>query len=257
VNGQFPWFPFYVADYLLDPLIRGMTVEQRGMVVELLAHAWRGGGCLPNEPENLWRLAGAKTPAAFEKHRKKVTQEFLLDRRRNVLVSTRLAPLWKNTTEKSKAFSESGTKGAQVRWKKKPNGQAMATPSSSRWPAHSESESDLESESQHSNVSEADQQTCLTTIWEYYLDKFGRDSTLYELTDTRLQVGYARMNDCLRKCNGDLRKAERLMIYVIDRLAESGFHNGENERKANYVDWETHLFGSLEKMESWINRAAQ
>jgi hypothetical protein len=262
-NGCLPWFPFYAADWLLDPAVRGLTVAERGMLIDLLAKTWYLAGALPNEPENLWKMAGAKSRAAFEKSRTKLMHDFELDEVSNTWVHQGLAALWNKSKMKSKGFSDSGKKGAHSRWGKRTDGQAIATPLAPLLPGDSYSES--ESESQHNKdgvvvglkLPQADLDACVECAWNYYLEKFRREPVLYELTELRRQVGHDRLCDCLRKANGDLHKAERLMCYAIDRLAEAEWYNGKNERNEKYVDWETHLFGSLEKLEKWLNHESQ
>jgi len=145
-NGRLPWFRFYAAEYLLDGRIRSITLEQRAMFMELRAQAWYLGGYLPNDSDNLWRLAGARSRAAFEKHRAKVLFEFDLDSDRNVLVNRTLTEYWEEAVAQSKLLSMWGKKGAMTRWRDSSHGQAIATPMAEPYPSHSYSESELESE---------------------------------------------------------------------------------------------------------------
>src|SRR5215469_16227433 len=113
---RLPWFPHYAADYLLDPAINSMSPAQRGMFWHMLSNAWQtGGGCLPNEPENFWKWAGAKSLADFEKNKDKVLAQFAVDTQRNLIVNRPLETLWKESQEKSKRFQESGKRGANKR----------------------------------------------------------------------------------------------------------------------------------------------
>lgn len=52
------FFPFYPADWLADPNVRAMTLEQQGAYINLLATAWVGGP-LPDDVGELAKLTGA------------------------------------------------------------------------------------------------------------------------------------------------------------------------------------------------------
>ena len=60
---KLPYFPFYPDDWLSSSKVMLMTMEQRGIYITLLAHAWKfPSGSLPNEIEILRRFCpGART----------------------------------------------------------------------------------------------------------------------------------------------------------------------------------------------------
>jgi hypothetical protein len=46
------------------------------------------------------------------------------------------------------------------------------------------------------------------------------------------------------------------MKCAIDAMVASDFHQGKNDSKKKYLDWEL-LFRSTEKFEQWLERADQ
>jgi hypothetical protein len=93
-------------------------------------------------------------------------------------------------------------------------------------------------------------------VFDYYLERTGRDPRTYEFTAIRKRRGATRLNECLRKTGNDLEKAKRLMKLAIDGLVASDFHMGRDQKTAGtkYCEWEKHVFKSYEQMESWWNK---
>jgi hypothetical protein len=89
--------------------------------------------------------------------------------------------------------------------------------------------------------------SALLKVWDYYREKLKRASH-YELTRQRRVMGEAGLKACEKwaRMNGSTNPAEdaiELMKHAINRLAESPWHNGQNERGVKYLDWEV-LFRS-------------
>jgi hypothetical protein len=86
-------------------------------------------------------------------------------------------------------------------------------------------------------------------LWNYYLEKLNKNPRLLKLTPKRVQKGTARLKECLAKAEGDLAKAEALMMVAIDNLAASTYHceNG-------YDSWDENLFKTGEKLDWWLER---
>lgn len=57
-NGKPPAFQFYAKDWLTSPRVRLLTLEGRGLFIDLLAISWDAHG-LPADPEKIRVLAGA------------------------------------------------------------------------------------------------------------------------------------------------------------------------------------------------------
>jgi uncharacterized protein YdaU (DUF1376 family) len=56
-NSGFPWFPFYVRDWLTDTRVMAMSCCARGAYIQLLALQWENGG-LPNDFGQIKKLTG-------------------------------------------------------------------------------------------------------------------------------------------------------------------------------------------------------
>jgi hypothetical protein len=99
----------------------------------------------------------------------------------------------------------------------------------------------------------------LDKLFAYYLRRLNKNPNVYTLTDLRRRKGMARLRECLIKARRELKgdeafqKAGRLMKLAIDRIAESEFHMGKNERNKRYVDWEKNLFASAQQLERWLD----
>jgi hypothetical protein len=104
-------------------------------------------------------------------------------------------------------------------------------------------------------------QTTVNQVFDYYLQKMGKNPKLYKLTPLRLEAGLARLAECrvLFADRPDLSAAEvderclLLLNGAVDKLAASDWHMGKNPHNMRYCDWMSHLFGSYERMEKWWN----
>ena len=92
-------------------------------------------------------------------------------------------------------------------------------------------------------------------VWDYYIQKMGKNPRLLTLTSLRQQKGLARFREVLKKTRGDMVKAEKVLKIAVDTLASSSFHMGDNEQKKQYNSWETNLFVSTEKFERWLEQS--
>lgn len=92
-------------------------------------------------------------------------------------------------------------------------------------------------------------------VFGYYLERVGRSPKTYALTTLRRRKGMARLAECLQKAggNGNLGNAVKLMKLAVDGLAKSDFHLGRDPKTngKRFCEWESHLFGSFERMERW------
>ena len=95
-------------------------------------------------------------------------------------------------------------------------------------------------------------------VFDYYIAEIGKNPSLYTLTPERRQKGAARLNEALDKVvpKGDMDKAIFLMKCAIDAMRDSDFHQGKNDRKRKYLDWDL-LFRSADKFEKWLEEANQ
>jgi len=91
-------------------------------------------------------------------------------------------------------------------------------------------------------------------IWEFYLQRLGKNPKILTFTILRKRKGTARFQECLKKTDGDPVKAEAMMRACVEALASSKFHMGENDSGKRYDSWEKHLFPSQEKLEWWLEK---
>ncbi len=92
-------------------------------------------------------------------------------------------------------------------------------------------------------------------IWPVYLESCGKNGKMYTLTDKRMGKAVSRFRECMKKAREPkIENATSLMLGVIEAASKSKFHNGENEQREKYLEWERHLFPSQEKTEWWIMR---
>ena len=91
-------------------------------------------------------------------------------------------------------------------------------------------------------------------VWNTYISEVGKNPRLYTLTPERRGKAKKRLDECLKKVGGDLAKATELMNIAVQALADSDYHQGKNDKKQPYNDWEI-VFRSAEKFEWWLGRA--
>jgi uncharacterized protein YdaU (DUF1376 family) len=58
---ELPYVPFYVSDWLADSSVRRMSLEQRGLYIDLLCHAWDGGS-IPSDTSERAHMVGLSVP---------------------------------------------------------------------------------------------------------------------------------------------------------------------------------------------------
>ncbi len=90
-------------------------------------------------------------------------------------------------------------------------------------------------------------------VFNHYIETFDKNKKLYSFTDKRKEKGMLRLEDCLKKVDNDLAKAEELMTIAVDNLASSKWHTGKHSRNSTpYIDWIDNLFKSTEELEKWL-----
>jgi uncharacterized protein YdaU (DUF1376 family) len=105
------WMPLYVTDYLADTM--HLNTEQHGAYCLLLMSAWKSGGMLPNDPDQLMAITRLtqqkwKISERILSHFFVVSGEFWTQKR----VVMELEKAQKITDERSKA----GVKAMAKRW---------------------------------------------------------------------------------------------------------------------------------------------
>jgi uncharacterized protein YdaU (DUF1376 family) len=128
---HYPYFPFYPQDFLADPVVVCMTLEEQGAYWRLCCHAWKppswdGGkatvGSLHNDPTLLAALSGAGP--RWEDLAPAVLRAFHLSPDGKFLVQRRLTEEW----EKLQGRVEQARNAASASWKSPKRGRREKQP---------------------------------------------------------------------------------------------------------------------------------
>ncbi|MEE9138339.1 MAG: hypothetical protein V3V07_07340, partial [candidate division NC10 bacterium] len=78
----------------------------------------------------------------------------------------------------------------------------------------------------------------MKSVWNYYIERLGKNPNLLSLTKGRMAKGLARFGEAKKKTGGDPDKAVQLMKLAVDAMAASPHHMGKNEQGVRYDSWE-------------------
>jgi uncharacterized protein YdaU (DUF1376 family) len=280
------WFRVYPAQFLSDGQVDAMSTVELGACFRLLCRQWLDG-FIPDDLAQLARLCRLDARAMAEAWQ--TLQHFFPEiepgKRANRY-------MWVERTKVMADFerrSDEGRRAARKRWDEKkelnatPNGSPMPHPmqtrldrtikTSSSKPAVSPDDPVLELKLQERDSrpelfprppqsengrgaarGERDLDRAVRQIFDYYLERLGKNVKLYKFDAERKQKGIARLKECLElAADPKLENAIAMMKLCVDRLAESAFHNGNNDNRKKYVDWGKHLFHSRHKLEWWLD----
>ena len=76
MSKELPYMKFWVSDYRNDPAVRLMTVEERGIYLEIIFELWEQGGFIDDDLDKLAKLINVK-PKRFLKIFPKISEKFL------------------------------------------------------------------------------------------------------------------------------------------------------------------------------------
>jgi uncharacterized protein YdaU (DUF1376 family) len=113
-----PAFQFFVKDWTASPTRQMMSLAAQGAYINLLAIAWDSDpiATIPNQPDKLWKLAGAM-PEEWGPIKDEVLENFEpFDEDSTRLVNKRLRRQWLELKEFSEMAAARGNKGAAARW---------------------------------------------------------------------------------------------------------------------------------------------
>lgn len=110
-----PAFQFYPKDWLSSRRVRMMTDQQRGWYIQLLCEAWESEiqATLPDDPKQLWILAGASDEQVFNTCSSPVLNMF--ERRDGMLINHRLAEEVAKQQHMSELRSKAGKESGKIR----------------------------------------------------------------------------------------------------------------------------------------------
>jgi uncharacterized protein YdaU (DUF1376 family) len=119
-----PWFPFFPFDYLSDPVVLCMSLEEQGAYVRLLCHAWHppvwGGkacqkGYLPNDATLLTAMSGARDPSHWEAMSEAILRAFNVTDDGTFIFQKRMVSEAGHVDRIRAARMEGGRRGVQIR----------------------------------------------------------------------------------------------------------------------------------------------
>ena len=111
-----PAFQFYPRDWLSSSSTRVMSYAERGMYCELLSHQWLDGS-IPCTDNEISRLLGV-TLAIWKKAKPRVVSRFAVETPTGRLQNKRLEEVRAEQDAFREERSQSGKKGAAIRWAK-------------------------------------------------------------------------------------------------------------------------------------------
>lgn len=112
----YPWLPLWTDRWLLSRRVRMMTLEQRGLYVELLCHAWRDGS-IPADPELCSRILGLEQDR-FRRLFAGMMGLWMPGPQKGTLVNPRLEEIRQEQASKRETRLNRARNGAAKRWGK-------------------------------------------------------------------------------------------------------------------------------------------
>lgn len=247
------WIPFYFGDYLADT--SDLSLAEHGAYLLLMAHYYSTGKPLDAHASVLHRVCRC-TDDAERAAVAKVIQRFFV-----MQVDSYHQKRIDQELVRSFEMKEKRKKAADIRWGNDDacadaNGHAHAMQVDMQVDTHSHSHSQEEQDqkllSKPKNGFDVD--GFASEVFEYYRRKFNRNEVLYTLTPKRKAMFLARMKEVWKSLAEPKRdNAVSMSKYAIDQLAKSPYHNGQNDQKKKYVEWE-HIFRSQEQFQKWVNQ---
>ena len=256
-NSTKLWMPVYVADYLADTA--RLTTEQHGAYLLLLFDYWRNGA-LPDDDATLARVCRLSADA-WSMHSASL-RSFFFKGEDGLLHQKRIDAEIAKAQLNQAVSSDRAKKAAAARWNKDAPSNAPSITQALLVQCPSPSPV-LKTKAISSNDDESPTSRCpkdaaeahgLQEVFAYYLDRTGRKPSAYTLTPARKQKGLARLRECISRSQGDLPSAVAMLKMAIDGICKSDWHMGRDPKTGGkrYVEWESHLFGSVENLEKWI-----
>jgi uncharacterized protein YdaU (DUF1376 family) len=106
-----PYLPLYIDSTLLD--VYGLTVPERGVYLGLVLSFWHQGGELRADPETLYQITAASSPAERALVDRILTTHF--ERQGDTYTHARLTPLYHQSIERRGRYQRSAAQTNQKR----------------------------------------------------------------------------------------------------------------------------------------------
>ncbi len=221
-----PYFPFYPADWLSDPNVQFLSLEEAGAYITLLAYMWRDGKecALPDDDKYLARLLHV-SPQKWRKLR-----EILIDGEHAVFKKTsdglirnnRLDAEWKKTKDKL----EKRSAAAKARWGNEKNANANDMQDESKCNANAsdvhlqnDARSESESESDPESLKDAAEDPPLPPVDDMSVKEF-EDEVQYRMRVGMDKPGYLLVGKDYQALNALLTEGVSRQ-FVLDGITET------------------------------------
>lgn len=221
-NPKLIWFPFFI-DKAKASKTWNLPDFQWCWFWKLIINSFDSErpGYLPDNPDELWRLAGAKSRPYFEKWGGRELVSGLFQRTEidgtNWIYNRRAYQTCVEAMKKLKIpTNPQSTEGESVSSISKQLGFGVAL---------------LEIDTIDSRIEQ---------LFEEYRALFERDKR-YKLTDKYRKLASTRLLECLSECRGDIDGAMAMMREAMQKLALD-----EWRIRTGQYDWDKHLFASRE-----------
>jgi hypothetical protein len=87
-------------------------------------------------------------------------------------------------------------------------------------------------------------------VFVYYIEKLKRSPKTYTLTEPRMNKGIVCFRHAMKVADGDVEKAEGLMMAAVDGLLKNDWNMGRTQRSTKtFTEWGEHIFRSPDVME--------
>lgn len=256
--------PFYPSDWLAGT--RGMTSEEAGVYITLLAKMYEMAGPIERNDERLYRICGCKSRRVFVKVLEYLISEGKIVEAEGELFNERTA----KEIDKVVNLSEKARAAAQARWNKKPNKNNVSTnanASSEHMLNECQSKPELNKEdtevslpiSTKEAVSEIEAE--FESVWVHYPRKTDKKRALAAYRKARKKYSYDHITQPLGKfiratqAEGDVSN----MAYFTSWLNSERFNDEDPESAVTGRTSKGHINGHQRNegsLDQWAAKAS-
>jgi uncharacterized protein YdaU (DUF1376 family) len=240
-----PYMQLYVADYLADTT--HLSAIEHGAYMLLLMNYWQRGKALQDTNGRLANVARMSNEE-WNEHKQTLAEFFRIDGETwfHARIERDLAKVKGKSEKASLAGKASGISRSNER-----SAQERTDVEQTLNHTDTDTEEIRKEKTLSSNPPDTDDRKIVRSVFAYYLERAGRNPSLYTLTEKRMKIGLTRLKECKARVRGDPARAEAAMKDAINGLMTSKFHAGDNADRKKYQEWEDHVFRSQEQMEKW------
>jgi len=228
---ELPYMPFWIRDYRTDPDVRLMSIDARGLYIELIFELWEQQGFVKNSSKDLailLRVSEYKFKSIF----KVIEKKFIIND--GIITHSRVT----RELEKAYSKSEKAKMAADARWSRDANANANALPTQS----HTTKTKSDSNKGKKKVVKKEKKGPSLFDVqtFEFWKTTLKKDN--FEMTDERLKVIAAAI-----KRGHDHEKLNRAILAMSqDDWADRHKHNDVRNALA--------VIKGVDKVDYWIER---